>query len=137
MSREVLQVKSITGPTTRFAMVGDEATIGRAQENDLVLSDQTVSRRHARLRVAGDALTIEDLGSRAGTRVNGERVSGTVTLALGDHIVLGLSEMVVSGIPVSEPDSDSRSAADDPNAVSKSVPGFDTFRRAPRSTGDG
>jgi hypothetical protein len=50
---------------------GDELLVGRDLDCDLVLDHHRVSRRHARLRVAatGDALAIEDLGSRSGTRV--------------------------------------------------------------------
>lgn len=50
---------------------GGELLVGRDLDCDLVLDHHRVSRRHARLRVAatGDALAIEDLGSRSGTRV--------------------------------------------------------------------
>lgn len=50
--------------------VGGEIVLGRDLDCDIVLDHHRVSRRHARLRVgAGDALAIEDLGSRSGTRV--------------------------------------------------------------------
>jgi hypothetical protein len=50
---------------------GVELILGRDLDCDVVLAHHRVSRRHARLRVsgAGDALAIEDLGSRNGTRV--------------------------------------------------------------------
>jgi hypothetical protein len=50
---------------------GGELLVGRDLDCDLVLDHHRVSRRHARLRVVatGDALAIEDLGSRSGTRV--------------------------------------------------------------------
>ena len=67
--------------------------LGRsAAHADYVLNDESVSRRHARLRIEGDALTIEDCGSLNGTRLNGtDLVQGQprplaegATLALGD-----------------------------------------------------
>lgn len=52
----------------------DGMVIGRAADQcDFVLAHPTVSRRHARVRVAGEALQVEDLGSTNGTKV-GEQV---------------------------------------------------------------
>ncbi|WP_219471833.1 FHA domain-containing protein [Nonomuraea rhizosphaerae] len=48
--------------------------IGRAPENDMVVTDLMVSRRHAELRIAGGVHEIVDVGSRMGTYVNGRRV---------------------------------------------------------------
>ena len=71
----------------------DGQLIGRSAANaDYVLNDESVSRRHARLQVAGDTLTIEDSGSLNGTRLNGvdlsqgqpQPVAEGATLALGD-----------------------------------------------------
>ncbi|MGI8688557.1 MAG: FHA domain-containing protein [Thermomicrobiales bacterium] len=50
------------------------ATIGRASENDLVLDDPQVSRRHAQVRWNGAQYVISDLNSTNGVYVNGERV---------------------------------------------------------------
>ena len=49
--------------------------IGRAVDNDIVVDDPLVSRRHAVLRPTGDGLEIEDLRSHNGTFVNGRRIS--------------------------------------------------------------
>jgi DNA-binding winged helix-turn-helix (wHTH) protein len=51
----------------------------------------TVSRRHALLRLAGGKATLEDLRSRNGTFVRGERLVGPVVVADGDEIRLGLA----------------------------------------------
>jgi diguanylate cyclase (GGDEF)-like protein len=68
---------------------GRPLVIGRDSTCDIVAPDETVSRRQARLlREDSGAIVIEDLGSRNGTVVNGERVARR-TLADGDRIMLG------------------------------------------------
>lgn len=69
-------------------------TVGRGQENDLVLRDQWISRNHAILQSTdtGEFYLI-DLGSRNGTFVNGRRVSIPVTLHNGDLITFGKTEV--------------------------------------------
>ncbi len=63
---------------TRFAMHAlpeqGEVVIGRSPECDLRIDEPSISRTHARLRV-GDGVTIEDLGSVNGTRVDGARLA--------------------------------------------------------------
>ena len=62
--------------------------IGRG-EVDVRLHDDSVSRRHAQLAITAGQAVITDLGSRAGTRVNGERISNGRPLVSGDQITLG------------------------------------------------
>ncbi|MEA3245149.1 MAG: trypsin-like peptidase domain-containing protein [Gemmatimonadota bacterium] len=67
-------------------------TIGRHPQNDLrfdVEKDADVSSRHAEVRVAGDTVTLRDLGSTNGTFVNGHRLAGDHFLADGDVIAFG------------------------------------------------
>jgi DNA-binding winged helix-turn-helix (wHTH) protein len=54
-----------------------------------------VSRRHAAIRVKGDAATLSDLASKNGTFVNGKRVTAPTLLQDGDEIRLGLRATVV------------------------------------------
>jgi transcriptional regulator with GAF, ATPase, and Fis domain len=58
--------------------VGDRLRIGKAPDNDLVLSDDTVSRHHCELSRANDGVHVRDLGSTNGTRVQGARVSEAI-----------------------------------------------------------
>jgi len=67
-------------------------TIGR-EGSDVVLNDREVSRRHARLRLLGEGLAIEDLGSTNGTFLNGNRVTGVSELKHGDVLKLGNSSL--------------------------------------------
>lgn len=66
-----------------------ENIIGREPEAAVWLDFFAVSRRHARIVVSGDRATVEDLGSKNGTQVRGERISGVVELADGDEIRIG------------------------------------------------
>lgn len=70
--------------------------IGRSPDCQLTLDDPLVSRRHAAIHVAGDRVTLEDLGSRNGVLVNGERRRGTSPLQPGDRIVIGSQELTIA-----------------------------------------
>ena len=75
--------------------------IGRsADQSELVVAHATVSRRHARLSLSGEALQVEDLGSTNGTAVNGAALgSGTpVTLHAGNKLRIGDVELLVRQI---------------------------------------
>jgi len=70
------------------------ATIGRDPETTIPLQSPRVSWHHARLEVSGDQVTLEDLGSKNGTLVRGERVAGPVDLQDGDDIIIGATRLV-------------------------------------------
>lgn len=67
-------------------------TIGRAQENDVVISDALVSRYHARITLNENTCRITDLGSGNGTFLNGHQIAGTKPLHSGDVIRIAASE---------------------------------------------
>lgn len=64
------------------------ASIGRSQENDIILAARSVSRRHAALVYAQGGWFIQDRDSAGGTFVNGQRVPA-VRLTSGDEITIG------------------------------------------------
>lgn len=65
-------------------------TIGRSKSNDVVFSDMSVSRQHAQIsRSDYGTYTITDCNSRNGTYVNGQRITGTVTLKENDFVRIG------------------------------------------------
>ena len=68
--------------------------VGRSSDLDMVLVEDMVSRRHARIALAGDHITIEDLGSTNGTFVNGEKVK-KARLKEGDRVLIGTSILKV------------------------------------------
>lgn len=69
--------------------------VGRNASCQLSLDDPLVSRRHALLVVSGDGVTIEDLQSRNGVVVNGQRISSRTRLAAGDRILIGAQELTL------------------------------------------
>ena len=83
----------------RFGLRGRSATIGRGPVMDIVLTDPRISPRHAEVRVEGAALLVEDLGSGAGTAVNGVAISGPTVLVPGDRLTLGATELTVAWTP--------------------------------------
>ena len=83
------------GPLAGHRVEVTSALVLGREGADLVIEDPQVSRRHAAVRPAGDALEIEDLGSLNGTWVNGARVTGKVRLALGDRVRVGDSSFEV------------------------------------------
>ncbi len=66
-------------------------TIGRAPQNDIRLWDGSASRTHAKIVEEKGAFTIFDLGSVAGTWINGQRVRRPETLKSGDVVTFGTS----------------------------------------------
>ena len=67
-------------------------SIGRDANCDLAIADMTVSRRHATLERTEDGWLLTDLESTNGTRVNGWRVRGKVSVTPGDLVSFGNSE---------------------------------------------
>jgi diguanylate cyclase (GGDEF)-like protein len=73
---------------THWLSTTKELLIGRAPENDVLIEDQSVSKRHARIIVSREGTVfIEDLGSTNGTYVNGEKVMRRA-LHNGDDVLL-------------------------------------------------
>ena len=71
-----------------------EIVIGRSSELDMVLVEDMVSRKHAKITTNGAQIVIMDLGSTNGTFVNGEKVRKT-RLKEGDRILIGTSILKV------------------------------------------
>lgn len=73
--------------------IGD-FVVGRSTNVQLVLDDALVSRQHAVFHVAPSHVTLEDLGSRNGVRVNDIRISTPVVLSHQDRVGIGAQELV-------------------------------------------
>jgi len=76
------------GSTIEYPVTGSETTLGRDPDNDIALSGKKISKNHAVIVLVEDGYEIRDLGSTAGTLVNGVQVS-TWQLSNGDSVQLG------------------------------------------------
>jgi len=78
-----------------FPIVPDrQIVVGRSSELDMVLVEDMVSRKHARITMQADQIWIEDLGSTNGTFVNGEKIK-RAHLKEGDRVLIGTSILTV------------------------------------------
>jgi hypothetical protein len=69
--------------------------LGRTPGCSFWIDAPGVSRRHARIVVAGDVAVIEDLGSKNGTFLGARRLEGPSPLADGDEIALGVALLTI------------------------------------------
>lgn len=83
---------SRTDAMVRHAVKEGVTTIGRSEENEIVINDAQASRHHARITLEGAMCSITDLGSANGTFINGERMEGTRPLVPGDVVSIAGSE---------------------------------------------
>jgi hypothetical protein len=79
-----------------------EIVVGRSSELDMVLVEDMVSRRHARIECSDEQIIIEDLGSTNGTFVNGEKIKRAM-LKEGDRVLIGTSILKVVSTDPSAP----------------------------------
>ena len=73
----------------KASLVDGTYVIGRESGVSIRIPSESISRKHLHIRVAGDTATIDDLGSKNGTFLRGERVTGREALTDGDTFVVG------------------------------------------------
>jgi pSer/pThr/pTyr-binding forkhead associated (FHA) protein len=91
-AEEPLRLLATGGPFDGrlYDLTMPEMGVGRAMDNELVLDDPSLSRKHARMRRVGpNRIELEDLGSSNGTFVNGRKLSGKATAGPGDTVRFG------------------------------------------------
>lgn len=76
----------VNGSPVGFIELVDSISIGRAEGNDIVVADPTVSACHAKIVKEGEAWVLQDMGSTNGTRVDGENVQ---SIHLAPNMVFG------------------------------------------------
>jgi DNA-binding winged helix-turn-helix (wHTH) protein len=82
-----------------LALRAGENLLGRDKEAAVCLDAASVSRHHARILVEGARATLEDLGSKNGTTLNGERLRGARELKDGDTLRLGHVQLLFRSLP--------------------------------------
>ena len=92
-----LVIEDESGTRSVLPFAADEITVGRGPSGvTFRLAARNVSRRHARFLRAGGGVTVEDLGSLTGTRVNGDPIEGRRRLREGDVVQIGDYDIAVS-----------------------------------------
>ena len=89
---------TLNGPryfNTTFVLPAGTTKLGREDDNDIVLTGNSVSRHHVQLDVRGLELFAKDLGSRNGSQINGRKLEGTSLLRPGDTLSLGENQITV------------------------------------------
>nr|WP_062332088.1 FHA domain-containing protein [Herbidospora sakaeratensis] len=89
--RLIVISRPIVGVT--FDIPDGHTEIGSLPGSAIRLDMDGVSRRHASLDRAGDQVVLNDLGSRNGTRVNGQKIGRAYALRPGDRLQIGLVEL--------------------------------------------
>jgi DNA-binding winged helix-turn-helix (wHTH) protein len=111
----------LVGPDGETVLREGENLIGRAPDSAVPIASVKVSRRHARILVEGGRAVLEDLESKNGTYLDGQRLTAPVELGHGDEIRIGrhaaLFRFVVEdGSTRSESANPSRSGVSPPEA---------------------
>ena len=78
-----------TDTATRIVLVPGRYVLGRGEDADVRVFGPTVSRHHARIDIDVGGASVQDLNSTNGTRVNGDRATGSLRLVAGDVLALG------------------------------------------------
>lgn len=85
----IIRYKKRDGRTAEFVLEGNNITLGRSPDADIIVLDERASRLHAGIRLYEGEYFIKDLQSRNGTWVNGQRVENKQKISPGDRIRLG------------------------------------------------
>lgn len=111
-----------------------EHIVGREPDAAIRLTSPKVSRRHARLTVAGMQVAIEDLSSKNGTAVRGTRIASPVVLEPGDEIEIGPFTLVFrAGMDPVSTETDAVSPGDESRRLLHGKRGANAGWRAGRS----
>lgn len=101
----------------------DIIIIGRSEDNDIILSERNVSRRHTEVRKAPDGYLLVDLNSQNGTELNGIRVTRQI-LKNNDHVKIGSSTLTFldESVKPAVVDKQNKAPAYELHAISEKIP---------------
>ena len=113
------------GTARTYELTKNAGVVGRLPACDVVLSDMSVSRRHAMLRIEEGRCYVQDVGSRLGTAVNGRRLLATEDpTAAGPGDVLKFGDVIVhieQRVDANDLLSEGHALIDGPGSVYKSI----------------
>lgn len=89
----ILDITTYDGKQLSLQVEKETFTIGRSNDNNLILSDKSVSRHHAEIKKTKEGYLLTDLGSYNGTKVN-EKLTQSVLLKDNDKIKIGLTSLI-------------------------------------------
>ncbi len=115
----VCQVVPMVGVPYEVEPEGDVVFIGRSSDAGIVVPDRSMSRRHAKLIREGDGWLIEDLGSRNGTLLDGNRVNGAMPVGVGSTLKIGSTTITIGKV-----------AGEAPGPIGSGIGGHTLFRSA-------
>jgi serine/threonine protein kinase len=117
-NQEVIQCRLPGGQTKNVPAAGDIMTIGRAEENDIVLETSNVSREHARLEFDGGRCRVIDLDSTNGTFIGGARLLPGVPEPWDPDQPLRVGDVWMKRVPASVGGFQSESSSTSPRGPS-------------------
>ncbi len=87
----------LEGEARQFLLTGGDATIGRAEQCEIVLEDELVSSRHGIFRSTAMGFTYADLGSRNGSAVRPAGQEALRALPVGEEVLIGPGDLLLLG----------------------------------------
>ncbi|MBL4632542.1 MAG: FHA domain-containing protein [Kofleriaceae bacterium] len=120
--RGFLTIQKGSDKGRRVGLPEGRTTIGRGTDNDIVLTDISVSRHHIVVERRDRIYYICDVGSGNGTEVNGRRREGEILIVNGDVFSIGNTEIAFEGPEVQHEDSLPTNTWDQPQGPNSSAP---------------
>jgi predicted component of type VI protein secretion system len=122
MASQSFQLVMRVGPSPGkvFTLTANEIILGRDIDNEIVINDSEISRRHTRLLIQEGGYIVEDLGSTNGTFVNGQKITGPHVLQPGQTIRLGENVTLSYEVAGYDPDATLASGKRAPSAAAPS-----------------
>lgn len=86
----------------RFFLAQDEMTVGRDPSADITISDQSISRKHAKITKQNGRVLLTDLGSSNGTHVNDKRIKQGESVLLEKEDMIRIGNSILKFLPAGE-----------------------------------
>ena len=119
----------LVGTTGRISLHSGENIVGRSDHADL--DTTTISRRHVRIQIEAESVSIEDLGSKNGTWLNDRPVTAPTKMSDGDTVRLGTSEFTFRRARMSSSTQSGLKRAEAPMTSRRRTPDAKSIRKTP------